>query len=181
MQVAQLPKDLNFLDIEIGCGVGFHPLFYARSNPGRFLIAIEKTSDKFDKFQRRYLNHKSPQNLIPIHANAVAWITHFIKPNTVDRYFILYPNPYPKDPQKRFFAMPFMKYLIETLKKGGQITLATNEKDHYEEAKQLAIEYWNLDLVEDRIVLAKEQPRTHFEKKYLERGEICYNLIFAKR
>ncbi len=179
-QAIEWPQNFNFLDIEIGCGVGFHPLFYARQNSDRLLVAIEKTSEKFEKFQRRFENHKSPENLVPIHANAVAWITHYVKPQSVDRYFILYPNPYPKDPQKRFFAMPFMKYLIETLKEGGQITLATNEKDLYVEAIELGTQHWKLKLIEDRVISASEMPRTHFEKKYLERGELCYNLVFEK-
>lgn len=176
----ELPSNFQNLDIEIGCGVGFHPIFYARNNPDRLLVAIEKTSEKFAKFERRYVNHHSPFNLVPVHANAVAWITHYVKPLSVDKYFILYPNPYPKDPQKRFFVMPFMTHLLETLKVGGHITLATNELFYAEEARKFASEYWKLEILEDSIVPISQQPRTHFEKKYLERGDICYNLIFAK-
>ncbi len=49
-------KTLNMpLDIEIGCGVGMHPLLYASAHPERFLIAIEKTREKFGKFAKKII------------------------------------------------------------------------------------------------------------------------------
>jgi hypothetical protein len=37
---------------------------------------------------------------------------------------------------------------------------------------------WGMSLVEEGFV--SHPPRTHFEKKYLERGEACWNLVFEK-
>lgn len=175
--VGNLPKTL---DVEIGCGVGWHAIEYAKNNPERCLVAIEKTSNKFEKFNQRFTNHPQIKNLKPVHANAVNWIATHLKPECVDRYFILYPNPNPKDPQKRWFRMPFMRFLLETLKPGGTVTLATNIFEYYKEAKQYNIEVWGLILCEDRTILPNEKPRTHFEKKYLAAGQTCYNLVFQK-
>lgn len=167
------------LDIEIGCGVGWHAIEYSRLNPDRYLIAIERTSNKFEKFARRKGNHKI-ENLDAIHANAINWVSTNLKAQQVDRYFILYPNPCPKDPQKRWFRMPFMKFLIETLKPGGTVTLATNIDAYYEEAKTYGAEVWGLKVIEDRIISKNEKPRTHFEKKYLAADHICHNLILQR-
>lgn len=175
-----LPKGFSNLDIEIGCGVGFHPIDYAKNNPDRLLVAIEKTKEKFDKFLGRLKKHPQIQSLVPIHTNAIWWISHEVTPESVDRYFILYPNPYPKDPQKRFFQMPFMSFLVETLKPGGTITLATNEKYYFDESLENAQKIFHLNVVESGTVNPESKPRTHFEKKYLERGEICYNLVLRK-
>jgi tRNA (guanine-N7-)-methyltransferase len=176
----ELPRNFSNLDIEIGCGVGFHPIDYAKRNPERLLVAIEKTKEKFDKFLGRLERHPQIKSVIPIHTNAVWWIAHHVEPKSVDRYFILYPNPYPKDPQKRFFQMPFMSWVVETLKIGGTITLATNEKYYYEESLENGEKVFGLKVIENRTVDPTEKPRTHFEKKYLERGETCYNLVFQK-
>lgn len=176
----EIPLSYQNLDIEIGCGVGFHPIDYAKNNPERLLIAIEKTKEKFDKFLGRLERHPNIKSVVPIHTNAVWWIAHFVKPNSVDRYFILYPNPYPKDPQKRFFQMPFMNHLVETLKLGGTITLATNEKYYFDESLENAEKIFGLKVIENKAVDPSGKPRTHFEKKYLERGETCYNLVFRK-
>lgn len=169
------------LDIEIGCGVGFHPLKYARENPDRQLVAFERTAEKFAKFAGRLKNHPPLPNLIPVHGDAVPWIAHAIKPESVDRYFVLYPNPYPKERQRnqRFYEMPFMLWLVETMKKGGRLTLATN-MDFYREGAKAKMGEFGLKLVGDTEVPASALPRTHFEKKYLERGERCWTLEFAK-
>lgn len=175
-----IPTKYSNLDIEIGCGVGFHPIDYAKNNPERLLIAIEKTKEKFDKFLGRLERHPKIKSVVPIHTNAVWWIAHEVKPNSVDRYFILYPNPYPKDPQKRFFQMPFMNHLVETLKPGGTITLATNEKYYFDESLENGEKIFGLKVLESKPVDPSGKSRTHFEKKYLERGETCYNLILQK-
>jgi tRNA G46 methylase TrmB len=167
--------------------VGFHPLRYARENPRRQLVAFERTAEKFAKFQRRLAHHDPLPNLIPIHGDAIPWITHAVAPASVDRYFILYPNPYPKESQRnlRFHYMPFFSVIVETLRRGGALTLATNMDFYRREAGEKITGDWGLRLVsEERVTEGSLRPdsgpRTHFEKKYLARGEACWNLVFAK-
>ncbi|MFT6071090.1 MAG: tRNA G46 methylase TrmB [Bacteriovoracaceae bacterium] len=170
------------LDIEIGCGVGLHPILYQQKHPERCLVALEHTKEKFDKFYRRFINHGSPQNLIPVHANGISWVSQQLPNESVDQFFFLYPNPNPKpgDLNKRWYAMPFMQKVLEVLKPDGKITLATNEKFYKEEALEYFLGHWKLKLIEDKILESGFKPRTHFEKKYLEREEPCFNLVFSK-
>ena len=169
------------LDVEIGCGVGFHPLHYARAHPDRQLIAFERTSEKFAKFVNRLEHHAPLPNLLPVHGDAIPWITHGLSAEMVDQYFVLYPNPYPKERQRnqRFYEMPFMHWLVETLKRGGTLTLATNQEFYCTGAKEKLGEF-GLELVKEERVHPSEVPRTHFEKKYLARGEPCWNLVFQR-
>lgn len=165
------------LDLEIGCGVGYHPIQYARANPYRHLIAIEHTREKFEKFESRLLGHSPLPNLLPIHADAVRWVTHALPPATLDQCFILYPNPEPKAASRRWIRMPFFHRLMETLKPTGVINFATNEDWYADEVREWAVQYWKLEIVQDlRLSGAGVKPRTHFEKKYLERGETCYDI-----
>ncbi len=168
------------LDIEIGCGVGWHPIVYAKNNPDRLLIAIEHTRDKFERFQSRLHRHKPLPNLIAIHADAVAWITHCLGPQQIDRCFILYPNPIPKAPNKRWLRMPFFRKLVEHMKPLGEMTLATNEVEYYKEALEYAAS-WNLNIYKNFLFTKNTPPqggpRTHFEKKYLARGQTCYEIV----
>ena len=177
-----LPKGL--VDIEIGCGVGLHPVEYAKKHPERSLIAIEHTREKFEKFTRRIASGEPLPNLTPVHANAISWISHLVPNNYVSRYFILYPNPYPKtrDLGKRWHAMPFMQHLLDTLKPGGTITLATNCGFYADEARVHFQECWGLklDAVKELGSSHLEGARTHFERKYLERKEKCLDLVFSK-
>jgi tRNA G46 methylase TrmB len=181
----QVPSGMP-LDLEIGCGAGWHPIRYAQKNPERFLVAVEHTHNRFASFERRLSRHPSVTNLKAVHANAVAWVTHALERESVDRVFFLYPNPYPKssDLNKRWYGMPFMQRVIDVLKPGGEIVFSTNEAFYSSEAKQFMTRQWGLKQVEN-LEFSKETapagyPRTHFEKKYLERGERCFQLRFAK-
>lgn len=168
----------KILDLEIGCGVGWHPIQYAQANPERNLIAIEHTREKFEKFLGRYQKHDLV-NLLPVHANAISWVTQHIDEKKIDSVLILYPNPNPKDKSRRWFCMPFMHELLTKIKFGGHLELATNELFYRDEALEYAREFWNLELIEAKEIQGTQSSyRTHFEKKYLERNEICYNLKF---
>ncbi len=170
------------LDLEIGCGVGWHSIQYANAHPGRRLIAIEHTREKFLSFQRRALSHPAlATRLLPVHADAIRWITHMIEPCSLDAIFILYPNPEPKAANQRWFRMPFFHQLLGTLKPGATIHLATNVAAYALEAEQYAANAWNLKLENRNELTSSLTPRTHFEKKYLARGETCFDLTFSKR
>ena len=167
------------LVIEIGAGVGMHPIQYAHHNPNDFIVAIERTTNKAQKLISRVNSHPQLNNIYPIHADAIEWISKNIDDNEVSHYFILYPNPYPKLKQanKRFMHMPFMYKLLATLQ--GQITLATNIESYYAEAKEVFTNTWGLDIITDEILPENYPARTHFEKKYLARQEKCFNLVLG--
>jgi tRNA G46 methylase TrmB len=145
-------------------------------------VAIEKTKTRFSRFQGRMSLEGPISNLHVVRDNAIHWISHHIPANSVERYFIHYPNPYPKLAQrnKRWSVMPFMGFLIETLKPGGEITLSTNLPFYMEETKDLMENYWNLNLIDfqEFSSASGEKYATQFEKKYLERGQTCYRMVF---
>ncbi len=170
------------LAIEIGCGVGLHPIQWCQSHPDKALLALERTKNKFQSFQSRIDSHDLP-NLFPVFGDAQDWAPAHLKENSVDQIFLLYPNPYPKEKQanKRWYRSPFAHYLLNILKPKGQIHFATNEKFLRDECLMYAKEFWNLKVFKERISTSTTwKPRTHFEKKYLGRGLTCYDIIFHK-
>lgn len=176
------------LDIEIGCGVGLHPLNYVQANKGRGLIALERTKTKFNKFMNRFNFHlKSNADLgkylLPVGGDGVSFLSEFVPPQSVENYFLLHPNPYPKAQHlnKRWHAMPAMSLLVDTLKPGGCITLATNQKFYYEEALVYMRDVWKFSILEQTTYSKGDiEGRTHFERKYLSRGEVIFNVVFKK-
>jgi tRNA (guanine-N7-)-methyltransferase len=170
------------IDLEIGCGVGLHAIRYAQANPQRHLIAIERTSEKFEKFWRRLQRHPDISNIKPVHEDAVSWIDRSLKNSVIDRIFLLYPNPNPRNVNRRWHAMPFFAELLRILKVDGTIEMATNIQNYADEADDLIQRCWGMSLIERRAIEPADfsLARTHFEKKYLLRGEKCHNLIFRK-
>lgn len=167
-------------DLEIGCGVGWHPIQYASAHPERRLIAIERTADKFKSFERRLAGHPSLKNILPLHADATAVLAHDLTTPRFSRVFLLYPNPEPRNPAQRWIRRPFFKRILEVCRPDAEITFATNEEFYFQELLELGPREWGLTVKSQRRLSKADLPnaRTHFEKKYLTRGETCFELHF---
>lgn len=176
------PRDFQSISpepicVEIGAGKGKHALLFTRNNPERQLIAIERTREKFLAMQKQHAL-EGQSNLQTIHADALPWVVHALYPAQVEQFFILYPNPEPHNPAQRWANMPFFEFLLSRLQTGGTITLASNIPEYIDEAEQQMKELWKLPYVKE--VIPQDSTRTHFEIKYLERGELCQQLVITK-
>jgi len=176
------PRDFQSISpeavcIEVGAGKGKHALLFTKTHPDTQLIAIERTREKFLAMQKQHWI-EGQANLQTVHADALPWIVHALYPEQVEQFFILYPNPEPHNPAQRWVNMPFFEFLLSRLKTGGTITLASNIPAYIEEAEQQAEQLWKLPFIKE--VIAQDSARTHFEIKYLERGELCQQLIITK-
>lgn len=168
--------------VEIGCGVGLHPILYATEFPKKTVLAIERTTAKFEKFAGRLEHHPGLQSRIcAVHADAIHFLDREITDDSIDEVWILYPNPEIKKPSRRWFQTPFMSRLIELMRHDATLYFATNISDYAEEAIRLAPQH-GLHLTRSERVLRTTHPkwksRTHFEKKYLDRGQTIINLEF---
>lgn len=188
LAITQFLSQQENLNIEIGCGVGLHPIEYVKTHKPEQLIAIERTKTKFNKFLNRF-NSQLKQNpdlkkyLLPIKGDGLSFVVEFIKKHSVCKYFLLHPNPYPKARQlnKRWYAMPAMSVLIESLKPKGRIYLSTNQEYYYKEALDYMQNVWQLSLEQKNTYYQADiKGQTHFEKKYLKRGDAIYSVVFKK-
>ena len=170
-------KPKTSLVLEIGAGKGKHALSFAMQNPDKHLIAIERTRNKFEAFEKLAAQQNSA-NLTAIHADAIAWIVHAIAPNSIDSIYILYPNPEQHNPNQQWLNMPFFEFLLSRLQVGGEIILATNIETYMDNAEQQANEVWCLPNTRSQV--ASSSQRTHFEVKYLARQETCWELSMKK-
>lgn len=178
----KLLENFDYKVLEIGAGTGMHPLSYAQKFPDRFIIAVEKTNERFGKFFRAYqkLNLK---NILPVQSHAVSWAVHNLEGLIFDEIFILYPNPNPKisDLNKRWHAMPFFGFLKSILKHRGKITIRTNELFYADEAEEFMSNIWGLQVEKKAFSLNNVKDfKTLFEKKYLERGQTCFEITGLK-
>jgi len=173
-----LESDCSY-SLEIGCGVGFHPIRFAITHPQEKIIAIERTQEKFKKFHSRFINHHTPPNLLPLHADAVSIVTHCLPDKFFKKIFILYPNPELKNKNQRWINMPFFSELRRVLSDHGEIELRTNIEQYAEEVITKSSSQ-KMYIHSQRSIDKTEIAKTHFEKKYLLRDQNCIELILKK-
>lgn len=169
------------LTVEVGCGVGLHPILWSKENSEGRLLAFERTQEKYKKAIGRYINNGSPQHVHIVHGDAAVLLPHLITGSCVSQYIFLYPNPYPKSKHTnlRLGQSPFLHFIHDSLILGGTLLCATNIAQYANEMKA-SLPTLGFNLVSENVISPNERPRSHFEKKYLARGETCVNLIFIK-
>lgn len=178
----------HVLVLEIGAGKGKHAIDYAVANPTHQIIAIERTKAKFSAFAKSVTLLRAKDktqakgeildNLYPVHADAIAWTVFALPPHCLHRIYLLYPNPEPSNPNQQWLNMPFFEFLLSRLRDNGQVILASNIPAYIDNAYQKAMNIWKLP-TQLEPVPANSQ-RTHFEIKYLARGELCQQLRITK-
>jgi len=180
----QPPQGASSYVLEIGAGAGLHALAWARAHPESVIFAVEHSRSRFARLAARAAE-ASLGNLVPIHADAESFVVHLLGEIRLARVMILYPNPYPKHSQanKRWHEMPFMKELLARMHSNAVLELATNLDFYAKDFEERMLETWNLRRLSRRRVTSVEDPtfvaRTHFEKKYYERGESLHLLEFG--
>jgi len=177
---------LNSLDfdvsLEIGCGVGLHPIKWAESHPHEHLVAIEHTQEKCEKFFRRLERHSHLTNITAIHGNAISWVTHEFADKQFKCIYFLYPNPEPQNSAKRWIRMPFFSEILRVLKDDGQIIFASNMAEYISEVQEYSKKEWKLSIIDRHEIHPGTGfiGRTHFERKYLKRSQNCYQITIEK-
>ncbi len=184
------PKEWAVLDnidwkkpliIDVGCGKGDWIVNEAKKNPDRFYIGIERTTNKSQCFINKTDNQQLA-NLLALQADAIPLINQKIPQESVDEYYFFYPNPTPKKRQanQRFFVSSSFEVFDKTLKPGGKITLVSNIEEYVKEAELFLREIWGYQDIRTEKVSDSIEPRTAFEKKYLENKETLYELKVKK-
>jgi len=172
------------VDLEIGCGVGLHAITYCQKYPKRNVIAVDRSRLRIHKMKKTIESIGGLPNLVVVCEDADKFVVHEIKEQSIENLFLLYPNPYPKEKQanKRWHQMPLMSCLLDKLVKGGTVHLVTNMEFYAAEAKKYFMEVWKLQVEHEKIFQHQLPfaPRTHFEKKYLERGDMLFDMRFKK-
>jgi len=170
------------VDFELGSGVGMFAIRYARDNPVRRLLSVEKTREKFSAFESRLKNHPEVSNLLPLHANAVSVLCHHLVPESLSKFFLWYPNPYPE--KSRFHRTPFFEFMLSRIVCGGKFYFASNVQSYTREMEQFFCRqsHFHTEGAKkiSKVLNPEFQPRTHFEMKYYARGEILYQIIAQK-
>ena len=171
------------LIVEIGFGMGETLLQMATDEPTKNFVGIEVHRPGIGKLLH-HIAENDLKNLWIICQDAKEAMINCFKSNSIDKIFILFPDPWPKKrhQKRRLIQSNFVALLTEKLKPGGILHLATDWKPYaeqmleiLEQSKDLENEngsgnYWE----------CPKRPETKFERRGKQLGYDVWDLLFSK-
>jgi tRNA G46 methylase TrmB len=176
--------------LEVGAGSGDFFIEMARRQPDTLHIAIERDRMRGKALVRRGTKAALP-NLSPFRGNVVPTFMTEIPEGTLDRIFILYPCPWPKNSQRknRWYNHPVMAHMVRALRPGGRLVWASDQKFYVDEARYASETYHGMEILAHGPLSPHPDNglehfcagRTKFESTFLAGGQPCFELIAAKK
>ena len=172
-------NDTNPIWLEIGAGRGRFALETAKLNPNVNFLAVEKISNVIIEPCEKAME-ENPDNCFFMNCRA-EHLNYYIKDHTVDRIYLNFSCPYPKNTYKnsRLTYYRFLEIYRKLLKKDGYILLKTDNMHFYEYSVQSLSENGyilkniSLDLHNSNI----ENPViTEYEEQFSSKGQPIYYL-----
>ena len=177
------------ISLEIGAGTGSFFTLLAKLYPDRFFVAIERC-----RLRGRRLVRKTKKagfcNLVGLRGNAIPALISGINDASVERIYILYPCPWPKNSQRkhRWHLHPVMRHLIRVLKPGGLMLWTSDQTFYIDEAHYVCEREFGLQTLihgplapnEFNDLNAFPEGRTKFEKTFRLEHRHAYELIVRK-
>ncbi len=171
--------------IEVGAGKGTFLLNQASAQPGNNFLGIE-WARKYYRFAVDRIGRWGLTNVRIIRTDAAAFLADFIPDNSVDCFHIYFPDPWPKKRhhKRRFICPANLEHLVRCLKTGGQLKIATDHTDYFEQIKTVLTArnetLQEIDFLPTAGAEACEWVGTNFERKYLKDQRPIYTLAVRK-
>lgn len=140
---AELPTVLSAstgeLEVEIGMGNGHFLAEYARRNPDRFLLGVERKRHRVVRALKK-LDTAALANARVVLGGAEA-VLDALAPLSVGAFHIYFLDPWPKarHRKRRFLRRETVDILFRALRPGGRIYFATDMLDYFLQAKILFV------------------------------------------
>ena len=171
--------------IEIGTGKATFLLNEAMAQPLANFLGIERAS-RYYRYAVDRIGRWALTNVRIIRTDAAHFLTDFVPDGSIDCFHIYFPDPWPKKRhhKRRFFCPANMQHLLRTLKTGGQLKIATDHTDYFEQIKKM-IANESDGLTEAEFLPAAgadtdEWVGTNFERKYLKQKIPIYTLAIRR-
>lgn len=151
------------LILDSGCGNGSSTRKLAELFPNFFIVGIDKSAARIEKGTNRFDTRQS--NFCVVRADLIDfWRLALNDGLTIEKHFILYPNPWPKSQhiQRRWHGSPVFKTILEL---GGELELRSNWKTYTLEFQQ-ALRVAGVESTVNLINTDNPNDMTDFETKY---------------
>ncbi len=172
--------------IEIGSGRGTFLLNQAQAHPCDNFLGIEWAS-RYYRYAVDKMGRWNVLNVKLIRTEAASFIADFIPDNSVDCFHIYFPDPWPKKShrKRRFICDSNLANMIRCLKESGQIRVATDHAEYFEQMKSVFAladdKLDEIDFLPNAGAETGEWVGTNFERKYIKEQRPIYTIALKKK
>ena len=169
--------------LEVGFGAGEHMVHQARENPGVGIIGCEPYVNGVAAALGK-IRAAGVEN-IRVHPGDARDLMDVLPPESLDRAFLLYPDPWPKarHHRRRFVTAEHLEPLHRALKPGAEFRVATDIPDYVrqtlEEVPPVGFE-WLAEGPGDWREAWEGWYSTRYEQKALREGRVPHYLRFRR-
>ena len=171
--------------LEIGFGAGEHLAAQALAHPEVGFIGCEPFVNGIARLLSSVDAHKM-QNL-RIYADDARPLLHRIQDASIDRVFLLFPDPWPKKRHagRRFICPENLDALARIMRDDAEFRVASDEMGYIRwslrHIRAHAAFDWTARSADDWRARGEDWPPTRYEEKALAAGRQCVYLKFTRR
>lgn len=171
--------------LEVGFGGGEHLAWQARQHPDIGIIGAEPFTNGVAKLLGQIEDHGLEN--IRVHFGDVRPLIEALQPGSLDRIFVLHPDPWPKKRhhKRRMISPWFFEAAARLLRSGAILRVASDIPDYIRwtlmHARGAAQFEWMADRAADWQVRPEDWPQTRYEAKALKEGRTPTYLTFRRR
>ena len=173
------------IHIEIGSGKGTFLLGQGQAQPEVNFLGVE-WARKYYRYAVDRIGRWDLKNVRLIRTNAADFLANNVPSYSVDCFHIYFPDPWPKKRhnKRRFFNRGNLENMITCLKQAGQIRIATDFIEYFNQICELLKDNSNrlkeIDFVKPASASDNECVGTNYERKYIKEGRSIYVVAVEK-
>ena len=138
IDLAELFAKPQLLEVELGCGDASFLVEYARQNPGRNFIGVERLLGRLQKLDKKG-RRIGLENTRGVRIESAYFLQYLLPPHTATALHIYFPDPWPKKKHRwhRLINEAFPALARTVLVPGGTVFLRTDDADYFQQMTEV--------------------------------------------
>ncbi len=126
------------LEVELGCGDASFLVEYARQNPERNFIGVERLLGRLQKLDKKG-RRIGLENTRGVRIESAYFLQYLLPPQTATALHIYFPDPWPKKKHRRHRLIneAFPALARTVLAPGGTVFLRTDDVDYFQQMTEV--------------------------------------------
>jgi tRNA (guanine-N7-)-methyltransferase len=169
ISLAELFPQPQPLEVELGCGDASFLAEYARRNPDRNFIGVERLLGRIQKLDRKG-RRLGLKNVRGVRIESSYFLQYLLPPHSAAALHIYFPDPWPKKKHRRHRLINenFPALARTALAPGGIVFLRTDDADYFSQMNEVFEAAKDFERVETPAALM--EVTTDFERDFNAQG-----------